>query len=135
MRDIRSDLKERLATLDAERTALKQQLVALDKSEFAINALLTSEDMRFAPTANMDLFSTPPEVDAGTTPLAKFLLLTLRSADRALSLDEIKVAAEAANFDFEDKSPGRVIHYALVGMTQNGSVVSIGDLWRIKEGN
>ena len=61
------------------------------------------------------------------------VLQTLRQANKPLHLDEIKDAAEAAEFDFGEKSPGRVLHWAMVGMAQGGSVEKVNGKWQIKE--
>jgi len=64
---------------------------------------------------------------------AKLTLRARRDAKKAIPLDELKAAAVKAEIDFGERSPGRVLHYALVGMAQNGSVEKHDEKWRIKE--
>lgn len=62
--------------------------------------------------------------------LGKFLLATLR--ERPKNLDTLKREAQIAGLQFGSKHPGRVIHYALVGMAQNRLVERINGLWMLK---
>ena len=131
LRDIRSDLQERLALVSKERADLEQRKSEIDQLEAGIRALLQHENQGFVPSANGHA-PNPPSNNGGTD-LARFLLDTLRDSGGPLSLDELKDAAEAAKFDFGEKRPGRVLHWALVGMAQSDGVEKVDDKWRIKE--
>ena len=135
MRDIRSDLKERLGSIAKEREAIQAsvqgRLSELEKMEAGINALLRLEDRTFRST-NGNGHS--HAADGGSTPLARLILTTLNAAKRPLTVDEFKEAAHAAKFDFGDKSPGRVIHWGLVGMAQGGTIEKDGGKWQFVKG-
>lgn len=128
MRDIRADLQERLNAIAEERGDLEKRLQELAGIESGITALLQRESRNFAAQSNGD---GGPYIDAGSTELARLILQTLRKHNAPLSLEGLKEAADAAGFDFGEKSPGRVLHWALVGMAQGGSVEKVSDKWRI----
>ena len=137
MRDIRPDLRERLGSIEQDRTRLKlstqRQLEELDQQEAGVHALLRQEERRFA-SANGNGNDHHP-AEEGTTPLARFILGVFSSyKPRPVSIADFKSMAAKANFDFGQKAPGRVIHWALVGMAQGGIVEKGGDdMWRLKE--
>lgn len=64
-------------------------------------------------------------------PLSRFLLEAL--AERGKSLEKLKREAKAKGFTFPGKHPGRVLHYALVGMAQNRLVEKSNGIWRLKK--
>jgi Tfp pilus assembly protein PilN len=131
MRDIRVDLQERLDGLGADRQELQRRLTEIDRIEEGIKALLQRETVQFA--ASVQINDDGEISDGGSTELARLVLQTLRQHSQPLSLEAIKEAAEAANFDFGEKSPGRVLHWALVGMAQGGGVEKVNGKWQIKE--
>jgi hypothetical protein len=56
------------------------------------------------------------------------------SDHRPKSLGDLKRIAVAHGLDFNGKKPGRVIHFALLGMAQNGDVEMVEKgVWKIKE--
>ncbi len=94
--------------------------------------LLQRETEQFSvPTNGAGKSTTTDSSWGGSTALARLVLHTLHQAGKSLSLEEIKDAAEEAQFDFKEKSPGRVLHWALVGMAQGGSVEKVNDRWQI----
>jgi hypothetical protein len=133
MRDIRVDLQERLNTVAQKRAALHVILKELDTIESGINALLQLEGGYFAVSQNGNVNHVTVE-DTGTE-LAQFILRTLRQAQQAVSLDDLKEAAISTNINFGDKKPGRVIHWALVGMARHGLVDKRDEKWMIMEGD
>ncbi len=142
MRDIRSDLQERLDAVTRDREDLRQRLAELEAVEASINALLLRESAQFSartngngngtPVAGLNLSASDAAFYEGGTDLARLLLQTLRRSGKAMPLEDLKDAAERAGLDFGAKAPGRVIHWALVGMAQSGSVEKIGEMWQIK---
>lgn len=138
MRDIRPDLKERLSFIEKERARIEasvyDQLDDLDQQKLGVEALLEQEERRFA-SASGNGNGHSPAAEDGSTPLARFILSVFRKTNpRPVSLADFKAMAAKANFDFGEKAPGRVLHWALVGMAQSG-VVQKGDddMWRLKE--
>jgi hypothetical protein len=131
MRDIRSDLQERLNVIAADREELQRRMTELAHIEDGIKALLQRESVQFVASVNDS--GNGIHAATGGTELARLVLQTLRQANKPLHLDEIKDAAEAAEFDFGEKSPGRVLHWAMVGMAQGGSVEKVNGKWQIKE--
>jgi hypothetical protein len=133
MRDIRADLKERLNTIAQKRTALQVSLKELETVESGIQYLLQLEDGLFAVSQNGN-GNHAIVADTGTE-LAQFILRTLRGSPQPLSLDDLKEAAvTTTNIDFGDKKPGRVIHWALVGMARHDIVEKRDEKWVIMEG-
>jgi hypothetical protein len=130
MRDIRSDLQERLDAVAKDRFALQAQLTELDHIETGIKALMQREGMLFVAASNGNGSHSEAEI---RTPLSQFVLQTLREAQQPMPLDKVRDEAIKAGLDFGDKSPGRVVHWALVGMAQHGSVEKLKSGWRIKE--
>jgi hypothetical protein len=123
MRDIRSDLKERLESVSKERQSLQSRLAELDQIEAGIKALLAREDQRLSMGIAVVGPAHPADnhIPTGGTPLATFILKTAyQGSKRWLMLGDFKRAAEEAQFDFGEKSPGRTLHRALVGLTTNG---------------
>lgn len=123
MRDIRPDLRERLAAIARERARL-------DQVEAGIKALLEQEEhprVFISSSSNGD-----HEVDG--TPLTRFILATLRHArPRALAIDDFKEAALKEGFDFGKKAPGRVLHRAMTGIAQGDRIEKVNGKWRLKE--
>ena len=128
MRDIRSDLQERLDAVEKDRAAMQQRMTELEQAEAGLRVLLQRESQNTALYA-----SDNGGADIGGTELARLILQTLHQAKKPLILEDFKKAAEAVGFDFGDKSPGRVLHWALVGMATGNSVEKVGDKWQIKE--
>ena len=132
MRDIRSDLQERLSAIAKDRADLEGKLAELDHIEVGIKALLEREGFLFmAPASNGNGKGSHVEADTGTS-LSQFLLQMLREAGKPVPLESIRDEAIKAGLEFGDKKPGRVIHWALVGMGQHGSVEKLEDGWKIK---
>lgn len=130
MRDIRIDLKERLTDLSKERAELQGRLTAIEEMESGIMALLAHEELRLSNAgAIASLVLTHPDADGngfGSTPVSRLILDTLKTSTRPVPLAEFKRLAEEAHIDFGPKKPGRVLHWALVGLTQNGHLGVIG---------
>src|ERR1035441_9684395 len=111
MRDIRSALQERLDAVAKNRSTLQAQLAELDHIETGIKALMQREAVLFITTSNGNGNQSDPDVG---TPMAQFVLQALRRAQQPVSLEDLKKMAVEAGVDFGEKSPGRVLHYALV---------------------
>lgn len=117
MRDIRQDLRERLASVRAKRASLERAIDALSAQEASINKLLEEEEAMWD-EVNPGLFAGAGERPQGT-PLSQVLLETLRTKSGTASLEELKEAAVRCGVPFGGKQPGRVIHFAMLGMQQH----------------
>jgi hypothetical protein len=132
MRDIRHDLKERLAYIEQERARIQAsvqgRLSELDQMEAGIKSLMRLEELGFTSGNGHG-----KAADDGTTPLSRLILGLLRNSKSPLSVNDFKASAKAMQFDFGTKAPGRVIHWGLVGMQQGGIVEKKGGKWHLKE--
>lgn len=134
MRDIRDDLRERLKDVDRRRAVL-------DDEERGIKALLASEDKRFADSNHSPrashLMSAVDDNGFGKTPLSRLILNALKSYHEPVGLDDFKQFALSSGFNFGEQSPGRTLHWALVGLTENGHLECSGSgpnrKYRLKE--
>jgi hypothetical protein len=133
MRDIRQDLRERLDKLESERLELKTQLEQLSRREVTLKALLQEEDSRWA--TQVGLFPTEREpllTNGDRTAYAKFLVQAMATHE-PMTLDVLKDLAHQKGVEFDGKNPGRVLHFALLGMSQNGVVEMVeSGVWRLK---
>jgi hypothetical protein len=124
MRDIRQDLRERRDSVRAKREAMESEIVSLKSQEQAYDRLIGEEDALWAkvsPTLFID-----ENVAAGSI-LSQVLLDTLKSKSGGASLEELKASAVQRGIPFGDKQPGRVIHFAMLGMAQHKLVERKGD--------
>lgn len=83
------------------------------------------------PRLPLDSRSSPLSVSRRHTPLASFVLESLRSGRKTLTI--LKGEAEKAGFSSGEKRMGRVLHFALVGMARSGLVERANGVWGIKE--
>lgn len=119
MRDIRQDLRERRDSVRAKREAMEVEVVSLKGQEQAYDKLIAEEDALWAkvsPTLFVD-----ESAGAGSI-LSQVLLETLKSKADGASLEELKTSAVQRGVPFGEKQPGRVIHFAMLGMAQHNLV-------------
>lgn len=131
MRDIREDLRQRLQSIAAQRGEMQARLQWLDQAETHIKGLLEYERIQ-AELNQEPLFAEPIRPDEDRTEIAQFLRDAL--ADGApRSLDDLKKAAAVRSINFHEKIPGRVLHFALLGMAQGGVVEMVDKgVWKLK---
>ena len=134
MRDIRADLRERLDAVAKDRATLQSQLAELNGIETGIRALLQREGTNFTATSTNGNGSSGKRSAATGTELSQFLSQTMSETGKPLPLAALRDRAVQAGIDFGAKKPGRVVHWALVGMQQHGSVEKQEDKWIIKDG-
>jgi hypothetical protein len=136
MNDIRPDILERLEVIAADSARLRTRLTRNDAEEQMLKQLLRREEERFG-RLEASLVVPSKRIDGGrskvaTTPLAKLIVSTISQADRPVTMDDLKRAAEEVHFDFGAKKPGRVLHWALVAMRENDVIEKNGEGWRLK---
>jgi hypothetical protein len=124
MQDIRAGLKERLGAVAKERADLQARLTEVGDREIALKALLQQEESKFGKLEPRLPFNGAIKQRAdspvkGGTPLSRLILTAIQEAKKPLMLDDFKQAAQSRNFDFGTKAPGRVLHWALVGMEES----------------
>lgn len=134
MRDIRRDLRERLAEIVSERESLAGRLKHLDDLEATLKTLFQQEELRWKaqqpPLTGLEGVIEPKA--AGQSPLGRFLLETL-SNGKEWHLVDLVTLANNRGLIAEGKSPRRVIHFSLVGLKQNGIVEMVtSGVWRLK---
>ncbi len=128
MRDIRSDLKERLSQCLTEERTLEARLDAVREKAEGIQALLKDEEDRYA-NSIVPLF---PDGDTGR--LRKLIVHVFEAQRRPLDLEEIKGEIAKTDYNFGEKKPGRAIHFALVGMGQTGELERLADKrWAMRD--
>ncbi len=123
MRDIRTDIVERLEAVRKERAQAEVHVAALQQREAVLQAMLQQEDERLAETSigASNVTAARSNGRRYASPLALFVLSALRSHGPC-ELRQLKQAAVKEGFPFGKKNPGRVLHFLLVGMAQNNLV-------------
>ena len=125
MRDIRQDLKERLAALAAERSEL-------DRREEVLRRLLAEEETRSAREPSLFSHATASEQEAESTSNSRTFVMEALSDRQEWSLDQLKDWARVLCVDFKGKSPGQSLHGTLVSMKRSGLVDQSGKgVWRL----
>jgi hypothetical protein len=120
MRDIRTDLRERL-------DAIATQRLQLDQMESSVRALLVQEEARFAGQSTENLKLLP----AGSLSLSALIATIMASEKRRMKKEEIRDAAIQA-YDFGRRAPGRVLNFTLQGMKKAGIVDEVDGGWELK---
>ena len=135
MRNIKADLEERLREVVSERQHMQVRLALLDEREKSITDLIDAEEARWVDSAQFPLF---PSNGNGkhhklTSPVSRFVMAALGDGS-ARSLHDLKGLAREKGVNFGNKAPGRVLHFALLGMEQNQMIVRIeGGMFRIPD--
>jgi hypothetical protein len=132
MRDIREDLRQRLTRIGIQRGELQARLTWLAAMQEHIEAAIEYEAAQ-SDNQTMLFSEHAGELDRGSS-LARFIRDVLSDL-RPRSLEELKISATSKGLNFNGKNPGRVLHFALVGMAQSNLVESLGNgVWRLKSG-
>jgi hypothetical protein len=136
IRDLREDIRQRLQLIAIERGQIQERLSVLEETEQHLRSFAKYEEMRvkYEQEQNMSLPFVPPDeqpTESERSLLSQFLRRTLADA-KNWSLDELKEAAIKSNLSFDGKNPGRVLHFALLGMSQSGLVQMVEKgVWRM----
>jgi hypothetical protein len=129
MRDIREDLRQRLMKISAQRAEIQARLEWLNEMEAHVKAALEYERVQ-AESDQVGLFLEEPS-DSERSVTSQFIHEVLSDL-KGRTLDELKAAALRKGLTFGEKNPGRVLHFALVGMKQGGIVDRDSDgRWRL----
>ena len=114
MRDIREDLRERLK-------AARSQFRDLEEDVKLLETLLAREERRWKirPSPTGRRARRRLATKARPSPIAAFLREVM-SDGQLWSLTQLKQEAQERNMDFHGKSPGHVLHFALVALKNAG---------------
>ena len=131
---VRETMEAALQTVMAERERLNKRLAVLQSIESAISSYLELSSVDYA-SVQLPLtvvpVTKPPTV--GRTPISRLIISELGSG-KPRTLKELCNAAINVGIEFGDKKPGRVLHWALIGMSQGGYVKKAKPkTWQITE--
>lgn len=119
------DLKRCLEETIEERIATERKALDLRKQEHILEDLIAKDEV---PNA-VQLVGL--SVQRG--PVAHFIQETVGGDGTSWTIDALKRAAKERGLSFGEKNPGRVLHFALVGMSRNGLVeMTAKGTWRWK---
>jgi hypothetical protein len=100
-----------------------------------LRALLAAENERWNGVSQTVLFADGGVVqpsEAGTT--LSIILREEMAGSKKRHLDELSQAAVKRGYPFGDKAPGRVVHFALLGMKSGNLVEQLGEgYWRLSQ--
>ncbi len=135
MRNLRDELAQRLQKVGDERKQLMDRLNRLEQLEQAMNLLIKEEDL---PTITTKLSPLPVKAVTGhkvigRTELSRFIVKALADG-KPRSLSKLVQLAKNENFNFRDKAPKRVLHFALVGLQYNSYAKMLErSVWQLTE--
>lgn len=135
MRDIRQDLKDRIAEFDTELERLDKRAETIRDLRGYYVRMLDAEEARWgqlgvAVATNGSAPHTATDAGRERTPLAKFILECVEDGEIHSERNIADLAIER-QFPFGNKNPLKVVHFACLGMGQNGQLVKSGTaLWR-----
>jgi len=131
MRDIRQDLRDRIAALDAQIDPLRKQVATLENKREAMASLLESEESEWkAHVAPVNGHS-----GAHPAPLIQDVIKDLLADGDVWSGSAIAAVAVKKGCDFKGRNPNRSTHFTLVGLSrgEGGFVEKAGyGKWRLK---
>ncbi len=116
-KDLRTDLKERLADAQKRRAETEKLLSSIEDEIEAIERFIEIEDRRFGITKTQ-----PPEPDMDLPAFIKKV-----AKDKPLTKGEIADLAKPHGYFREDVSPGRVVHFTIVNMLGRGDLKEVKD--------
>ncbi len=123
MRDIRSDLQERIEAIEDSIASLEDRLAKLEADKGAIQTLLDAENRRWHQTSGFVrrvpdyLIATrsKPESSRDGLRLTDYVLKLLAHGEQ-LSLEELRDKALADGYLIDAASPGRSMQGTLIGL-------------------
>lgn len=125
MAELKSQIRRRLAAIGAERERLQRKLGLLAEVEKELRSLL-QQPQAVARPKRVEKSPRSGGAKAAATGAASEMIERVLS-EGAKSKGELANALEAAQFDFEGKAPGRVVHQALVSMMRKGLIEKTQD--------
>jgi len=141
MRDIRPDLRDRIAQLDSEYAKLQARMVQIEESKTRLVALLSEEDALWE-KVQPPLFpggSPPSDGNRITLPtesiphLSNLLLEILKVGNHGKEALASEVARRG--YPFGNRSSLRAVHFALVGLQRQQKVAEKDGEYYLLEAN
>ena len=135
MRDIRADLRERLENIGVQRSHFQERISQLIKVEEMLTTLLEEEEARWKSQQQFPLSGLEAEARPktnGHTALVRFIMEMLGDG-KEWEKQALADQAKSRGLIGPGKAPVRVVHWALVGMSQNGIVEKVGSKWRLSK--
>lgn len=117
VRDIRDDLRDRLASIEEQEAQMAEALKRLGEQKAHYRRILEIEEGRYPLPGLL-----PNDPDTAL-PLAEFLIEALRTRPR--TKEELREMAEQAGYFSDTDFPGRSIHATLTNL-QRSSRVRVG---------
>lgn len=117
MRDIRDDIRERLAAVEHKRQDFLAALKAQDDIKAALEKLLELEEAR---TRSGTVVNGNNHEKTPTIPVADFLVGLLR--ERPRTKEELSELAARAGYYPDAEAVGRAIHMTIVNMERSGRI-------------
>ena len=131
MRDIRSDLRDRLQATTAQRAELSRRLRALEAREQRLRALLQDEEALRGLPQHVHLRALPGTSQG--THLREFVLRLLRNG-QAWSLEDLKEQARRALGLTTVGAAGRSLNITLVNLLRQRRVLRLPDgRWQLQD--
>lgn len=131
MIDLREELRQRLSAIDLEKATIRERLTWLDHLTEQVKGLLEFETMRVRSLVGDQPGLFPGDNDGERSMLSMFIRDALNDG-LPHTLDDLKRVAQDRGMQFGDKNPGRVLHFALLGMAQNGVVEMVDKgIWKL----
>lgn len=133
MRNITEDLRERLNAVLAEQEVARRRLADLENEATTLRFVMRQELARWDRSGKETVageLTAPPDYEGSErvrsnnrdrSPLA-IALIDILSPGNPMSLATLAEALQGRGFDFGKKSPGRTLHFALMGMRRSGIV-------------
>ena len=118
MRDIRSDLKDRINGAERDIKELKRALDEAYGRHKSYSFLLDQEERLWSGSPSLSEASIPGNgKDSEDSPLTRLLMGALTDGNAWHASQLIEYLHES-KYPFGDKSPARVVHFALVGLNK-----------------
>jgi hypothetical protein len=123
MRDIRSDLQERLTANAERRLAIKTrfdaEMRAIDNEDSNLKSLLAIEERRLTAVGALTRTSTQA-IEINAIPLADFFVMQMQGTPR--TKDELRQMGQDAGYFKGEESPARVTHTTLLNIVRVGRI-------------
>lgn len=136
MRDIRADLQERLTHVEKELRTIEAKFNNLQSLRETLRVMVAAEAEKWDGLgAQKGLFTNgngaTHEAESHATPLSA-ILQEVMSDRKKVHLKDIAEAVVKHGYPFGEKKPGRVLHFALLGMKSGGLVERLGEgYWKL----
>lgn len=134
MRDIRSDLMDRLEEITNRRKQLVEELQILDEREAINRTFLAEEERRWRASESGVLSQSKekrPRVRlVGLTPVRTFVLEMLADGS-PWTMKRLKAAAEGRALFKSGQKPGWVLQGALMGLKKDGAIEAEQGVWKL----